>query len=145
MSMSDCWLSLRWRHSRRVSCLAFGVGRGLESRFVLHGLLVGVVATLLYVGLTLARPEPITHLETHGLKPWRGARRVVPSPDDDEPRPTQRRCPCIESAPTRRAKELRVAHESWFAVLNGIPTRGLPAVGRRLARQFELRMFTTKE
>ena len=43
-----------------VMCFLFAlwVGRRLESGFILHGMLVGVVATLLYVGLTLARPEP---------------------------------------------------------------------------------------
>jgi len=37
-----------------VSCFLFAiwVGRGVSSRVVLHGALVGVVATLLYVGLT---------------------------------------------------------------------------------------------
>lgn len=44
------------------------VGRGLTSHFILHGALVGVVATLLYVALTLARPEPFAYLVAHGLK-----------------------------------------------------------------------------
>src|SRR5215831_16152446 len=35
---------------------------------LLHGALVGVVATLLYVALTLARPEPFAYLVAHGLK-----------------------------------------------------------------------------
>ena len=47
---------------------AVRVGQRIESRFVLHGLLLGVVATLLYVGLTLARPEPFLYLVAHGLK-----------------------------------------------------------------------------
>jgi putative membrane protein (TIGR04086 family) len=43
-----------------ISCFLFGlwVARGVESRFVLHGLLVGVVATLIYVALTKGKPEP---------------------------------------------------------------------------------------
>ncbi len=53
--------------------LALWVGRRLESRFVLHGILVGVVATLLYVALTLARPEPFAYLVAHGLKILGGA------------------------------------------------------------------------
>ena len=58
-----------------VMCFLFAlwVGRRLQSRFVLHGLLVGVVATLLYVGLTLARPEPLAYLVAHGLKLIGGA------------------------------------------------------------------------
>jgi hypothetical protein len=53
-----------------VMCFLFAlwVGRGLTSRFILHGALVGVVATLLYVALTLARPEPTAYLVAHGLK-----------------------------------------------------------------------------
>lgn len=56
-------------------CFLFGawVGHGIESRFVLHGVLVGVVATLLYVGLTLGRPEPFAYLVAHGLKILGGA------------------------------------------------------------------------
>lgn len=47
-----------------LMCFLFAlwIGRKLDSRFVLHGILVGVVATLLYVSLTLARPEPIANL-----------------------------------------------------------------------------------
>ena len=52
---------------------AVWVGRGIESRFVLHGILVGVVATLLYVGLTLAQPEPLLYIVAHGLKILGGA------------------------------------------------------------------------
>jgi hypothetical protein len=53
-----------------VTCFLFAlwVGRRLTSRFILHGVLVGVVATLLYVALTLARPEPFAYLVAHGLK-----------------------------------------------------------------------------
>jgi hypothetical protein len=35
---------------------AFRVGRKVESRFVLHGTLVGVVATILYLLLVVAQP-----------------------------------------------------------------------------------------
>jgi hypothetical protein len=58
-----------------VSCFVFAlwVGRKIESRFVVHGLLVGVVATALYVGLTLARPEPFAYLVAHALKILGGA------------------------------------------------------------------------
>jgi hypothetical protein len=58
-----------------VMCFLFAlwVGRRLESHFILHGMLVGVVATLLYVGLTLARPEPLAYLVAHALKILGGA------------------------------------------------------------------------
>jgi putative membrane protein (TIGR04086 family) len=67
---------------------AFWVGRRIESRFVLHGILVGVVATLIYVGLTRAQPEPPAYLLAHVLKILGGAaggfvalrRRAAPTP-----------------------------------------------------------------
>jgi hypothetical protein len=53
-----------------VSCFLFAiwVGRGVSSRVVLHGALVGVVATLLYVGLTRGQPERPAYLVAHVLK-----------------------------------------------------------------------------
>jgi hypothetical protein len=53
-----------------VLCFLFAlwVGRRLESRFVLHGALVGVVATAIYLALTLARPEPFAYVVAHALK-----------------------------------------------------------------------------
>jgi len=53
-----------------VSCLllTIWVCRPLESGFVLHGALVGVVATVLYVAMTRAGPEPFAYLLAHGLK-----------------------------------------------------------------------------
>lgn len=58
-----------------VLCFLFAmwVGRRLEGRFVLHGILVGVVATLIYVGLTRAQPEPFAYLVAHALKILGGA------------------------------------------------------------------------
>jgi len=58
-----------------VACflLALWVGRGVSSRFVLHGVLVGVVAALLYVGLTRAQPEPFAYVVAHVLKILGGA------------------------------------------------------------------------
>jgi len=58
-----------------VMCFLFAlwVGRRIESRLVLHGILVGVVATLLYVGLTRGRPEPSVYLVAHALKIVGGA------------------------------------------------------------------------
>ncbi len=51
-----CFLSAIW------------VGRKLESRFVLHGFLVGLVATVIYLVLTKFGPEPIAYIVAHGLK-----------------------------------------------------------------------------
>jgi hypothetical protein len=58
-----------------LTCFLFAwwVGRRIDSGFVWHGILVGVVATLLYVGLTLGRPEPWPYFVAHGLKILGGA------------------------------------------------------------------------
>ena len=58
-----------------VMCFLFAiwVGRRIESQFVLHGILVGVVATLIYVALTRAKPEPAAYLLAHVLKILGGA------------------------------------------------------------------------
>ena len=58
-----------------VMCFLFAlwVGRGVDSHLVLHGILVGVVATLLYVGLTRGRREPPSYLVAHVLKIIGGA------------------------------------------------------------------------
>ncbi len=58
-----------------VACflLALWVGRGLDSGFVLHGVLVGVVAVLIYLALTRARPEPFAYVVAHVLKILGGA------------------------------------------------------------------------
>jgi len=77
-SLAMCFLFALW------------VGRRLESRFVLHGILVGVVATLLYVAVTKAHPEPFAYLVAHGLKLLGGAggglvvgrRRAAPAVGD---------------------------------------------------------------
>jgi putative membrane protein (TIGR04086 family) len=72
-----------------VTCFvgAWWVARRIESRFVLHGVLVGVVAALIYVGLTRAQPEPLAYIFAHALKLAGGAcgaivahRRRTPSP-----------------------------------------------------------------
>ena len=58
-----------------LACFLFAiwVGRRITSRFVLHGLLVGVAAILIYVALTRGRPEPLAYLIAHGLKLLGGA------------------------------------------------------------------------
>jgi putative membrane protein (TIGR04086 family) len=47
--------------------------RRVESHFMLHGTLVGVVAVLIYVGLTRAQPEPSAYIVAHVLKLAGGA------------------------------------------------------------------------
>jgi hypothetical protein len=53
-----------------VATFLFGLwaGRGVGSRFVLHGFLVGAVAALLYIGLTIGQPLPLVYTISHGLK-----------------------------------------------------------------------------
>jgi len=47
---------------------AVWVGRGIESRFVLHGALVGLVAALIYTGIAWGQPQPLLYKIAHGLK-----------------------------------------------------------------------------
>lgn len=58
-----------------VATFAFGlwVAQKSPQRRVLHGILVGVVATLIYVGTSLGRPEPIAYVVAHVLKVLGGA------------------------------------------------------------------------
>ncbi|MGA2375057.1 MAG: TIGR04086 family membrane protein [Candidatus Sulfotelmatobacter sp.] len=52
---------------------ALWVCRRIESQFILHGTLVGVVAALIYVALTRAQPEPFAYIVAHVLKLVGGA------------------------------------------------------------------------
>jgi hypothetical protein len=58
-----------------LACFGFAywVASRAESHWMLHGILVGLVATLLYVGLTLGRPEPMAYIAAHALKLLGGA------------------------------------------------------------------------
>jgi putative membrane protein (TIGR04086 family) len=58
-----------------VATFAFGLwaAKKAPQRRVLHGILVGAVATLIYVGISLGRPEPIAYLVAHVLKVFGGA------------------------------------------------------------------------
>ncbi len=49
------------------------LGRGIKTNFVLHGVLIGVVGTLMYIALTRAQPEPWQYWLAHGLKVAGGA------------------------------------------------------------------------
>jgi putative membrane protein (TIGR04086 family) len=58
-----------------ITCFlgALWVGRRIETRFILHGTLVGMVAVLIYVALTRAQPEPFAYIVAHALKLLGGA------------------------------------------------------------------------
>jgi len=58
-----------------VAAFVFGVwvAQKAPQRRVLHGILVGVVATLIYVGISLGRLEPIAYVVAHVLKVLGGA------------------------------------------------------------------------
>jgi hypothetical protein len=47
---------------------ALWVDRRVESHFVLHGLMVGIVAALMYVVVAWGQPEPFLYKVAHGLK-----------------------------------------------------------------------------
>jgi len=48
--------------------LAIWVGRRVTSRFVLHGVLVGAVAALVYIALAWGQPQPLLYQISHALK-----------------------------------------------------------------------------
>ena len=52
---------------------AVWVGRRIESRFVLHGALVGVAAALFYLLIAWGQPQPLLYKIAHGLKIVGGA------------------------------------------------------------------------
>ncbi len=49
------------------------LGRRIASRLVLHGVLIGVAGTLMYVAITRGGPEPWQYLVAHALKVVGGA------------------------------------------------------------------------
>ncbi len=58
-----------------VATFAFAlwVARKAPQRHVLHGVLVGVAAMLIYIGVSLGQPEPIAYVVAHVLKVLGGA------------------------------------------------------------------------
>jgi putative membrane protein (TIGR04086 family) len=60
-SFLTCFLAALW------------VCRRVQSGFVLQGVLVGVVAAVIYILLTRAQPEPLAYLIAHALKLLGGA------------------------------------------------------------------------
>jgi len=53
-----------------IATFAFTVRLGgrIKSMFVMHGVLIGAVGTLMYVGLTRGAPEPWQYLVANALK-----------------------------------------------------------------------------
>ena len=49
------------------------LGHGIKSKLVLHGVLIGIVGTLMYIALTRAQPEPWQYWLAHALKIVGGA------------------------------------------------------------------------
>ena len=49
------------------------LGKGIKSNVVLHGMLIGVIGTLIYVAITRAQPEPWQYWAAHALKIVGGA------------------------------------------------------------------------
>ena len=47
---------------------ALWVCRRVESRFVVHGAIVGIVAALVYMAIAWGQPEPLLYKIAHGLK-----------------------------------------------------------------------------
>ena len=52
---------------------AIWVCRRVQSLFLLHGALVGIVAALFYLGLAWGQPQPVLYKVAHGLKVVGGA------------------------------------------------------------------------
>jgi hypothetical protein len=49
------------------------LGQRIRTNFVLHGVLIGVVGTLMYIAVTRAQPEPWQYWLAHALKLVGGA------------------------------------------------------------------------
>jgi peptidoglycan/LPS O-acetylase OafA/YrhL len=49
------------------------LGRKIKTNFVGHGVLIGVVGTLIYIAITRAQPEPWQYWLAHALKVVGGA------------------------------------------------------------------------
>jgi putative membrane protein (TIGR04086 family) len=52
---------------------ALWASRGIQSRFVLHGVLIGLVAMLFYLAISRFQPEPLAFVIAHVLKLIGGA------------------------------------------------------------------------
>jgi hypothetical protein len=47
---------------------AVWVGKHIESRFVLHGAVVGLVAALIYIAISWGQPQPLLYKISHAFK-----------------------------------------------------------------------------
>ena len=75
LRLGDAFLHYAAPPGSFITCFlgALWVARRIQSRFILHGVLVGVVAALIYVALTRAKPEPLAYIVAHALKLVGGA------------------------------------------------------------------------
>ncbi|MGA3091934.1 MAG: TIGR04086 family membrane protein [Terriglobales bacterium] len=75
MRLGDNFLHYTAPPGSFVMCFlgALWVCRRIESHFIVHGTLVGVVAALIYVALTRAQSEPLAYILAHVLKLVGGA------------------------------------------------------------------------
>jgi putative membrane protein (TIGR04086 family) len=56
-----------------TALFGYWVARKAGNRFILHGLLVGVIAALIYIGLTWGKSLPMAYVISHFLKVLGGA------------------------------------------------------------------------
>ena len=70
LKLGDSFLHYTAGPGSFIFCFLGGwwVGRRVEGRHIFHGVLVGVVAALFYIGLTRAQPEPLAYVVAHALK-----------------------------------------------------------------------------
>jgi putative membrane protein (TIGR04086 family) len=75
LRLGDAFLRYSAPPGSFVTCFlaALWVSRKITSRFVLHGILIGVVAALFYLALTRFKPEPLAYVIAHILKLAGGA------------------------------------------------------------------------
>ena len=75
LRLGDHFLHLTAPPGSFITCFlgALWVCRRVDSHFILHGVLLVVVAALIYVALTRAQPEPFAYLLAHALKLAGGA------------------------------------------------------------------------
>jgi putative membrane protein (TIGR04086 family) len=75
LRLGDAFLRYTAPPGSFVTCFlaALWASRKITSRFVLHGILIGVVAMIVYLALTRFKPEPLAYVIAHVLKLAGGA------------------------------------------------------------------------